>query len=169
MFRRQYQSPFRNRSGAPGGGITSLTVEAVDGETSCYGKQAKDLQSDIVISDDTITGTLNYVTGYEQFNPSDKSEQSGNYIALSLTSDEDAEIKTQLIGGNKGEIIIDDGFCVYRITDHESQKIKVSVTKGEDVVTKTYDLSGLTCKESQKAVKIQNGEILWSDRIWYNG
>ena len=128
--------------------MTGLTIKAVDDETKCYGKNASDLQSGIVISESAITGTLKHVTGYEQFNPSDDSEQSGNFLALSLTSEDEAEIKTQLVGGTKGEVVVDDGFCVYRITDHESQKVKVSVTKGEDTVTRTYDLSGLTCKES---------------------
>ena len=128
--------------------MTGLTIKAVDGETDCYGKNASDLQSGIVISESAITGTLEHVTGYEQFNPSDDSEQSGNFLALSLTSSEGAEIKTQLVGGTKGEVVVDDGFCVYRITDHESQKVKVTATKGDVVFTKTYDLSGLVCNES---------------------
>ena len=37
-----------------------------------------------------------------------------------------------------------DGFCVYRITNKDEQKIKVSAVKDEDSDMVLYDLSDLT-------------------------
>lgn len=127
--------------------MISLTVKPVDGETSVYGKNAEDLQENIEIGEDSITGTLKRVTEYKQFS-SEPSEQSGNYLALSLASENGETIKTELVGGTKGEVTVDDGYCVYRISNKDSQSVKVTVTKGEESVTKTYSLEGLTCNES---------------------
>ena len=75
--------------------------------------------------------------------------QEGNFLALSLTANDGVTITTQLIGGTgKKPVTVTDGFCVYRITNKDSQKVKVTFTKGETVETKTYGLSGLTCNEA---------------------
>lgn len=117
----------------------------MDGGTAVYDKTANDLQSSIVIGEDAITGTLNRVTDYSAFGAD---EQDGNFLALSLSANEDVEIKTELVNGVHGEVTVDDGFCVYRITDKTQQSIKVIFTKGQDIVTKTYSLTGLDCKTS---------------------
>lgn len=44
------------------------------------------------------------------------------------------------ISGNKK---VTDGFCVYHITDKDSQMIRVSAKKGGKVLTKEYSLSQL--------------------------
>ena len=117
----------------------------MDDGTAVYDKTAKDLQSNIVIGENEITGTLKHVTGYSAF---DASEQDGNFLALSMTADEDVEIKTELVNGVHGEVTVDDGFCVYRITDKSQQSVKITFTKGKDIVTKIYSLTGLDCKDS---------------------
>ena len=113
------------------------------------GVQASELQQDIKIDDEfeMISGILHKKEDFEEFNPSDPDEQSGHYLVLKLTPLEEAIIKTKVIGGSKPEVTVNDGFCIYRITDERNQKIQISTTKGEETKTKVYDLKRLILEE----------------------
>lgn len=91
---------------------------------------------------------MKYVTGYTGFNGSNPVEQEGNYLALHATAEPSgATITVELIGGTsgKGPVKLDpDGIIVLRITNKDTQKVKVTATKNEAVKTTTYGLSGLT-------------------------
>ena len=110
------------------------------------GKHADDLQSDIVIGDDSISGTLKAITDYTGFS-GDVSEQSGNYIALKFGTPNASKstIKVEIVGGYSGEVTLDnDRLWVGKIAS-TSQKIKVTASKtGYRNVEKTYTLTGLT-------------------------
>ena len=108
------------------------------------GKVVSDLQSNIAIANNAITGTLNYVTGYTGFS-GDSDLQSGNYIALHVSDvPADATVKVELIGGDYGEVTLDaDRIVILRIKN-TTQKVKVEVIKGTDVITEIYSLTGLT-------------------------
>jgi len=125
--------------------LTSLTVEPADSGTELLGKTAADLQENVAISGEEITGTLKLVTGYTGFS-SVAAEQSGNYLALHVTPQpEDAVVTVELVGGKKGAVKLDDdGLIVLRIADTAKQSVKVVVTSGKDAATKTYGLTGLT-------------------------
>lgn len=117
--------------------------------SSLLGKQVSALQSDIVIGDSDITGTLKYVTGYTGFS-GDPAEQSGNYIALHATAPEGATIKFQIIGGvHPNPVTLDeDGIVVARISN-TNQKLKYIVEMdGYRTYTRTYSLSELTLNDS---------------------
>ena len=97
-----------------------------------------------MIGANAITGTLKQVSGYEQFS-NIEGEQSGHYLALSFSADEGAAIKTKLIGGKKGEVdCTADKFCVYLISDKDTQSISVTVEKDQKTKEKKYSLKGLT-------------------------
>ena len=116
----------------------------MDGKTNVYDKTVDDLQSDIVIDDESISGTLKHVTDYVGFNASNNEEQSGNYLALKVEVPEGAKITTRLINGKKGTVdLTNDKFCVYRITNKDNQKVEFTVTKGDESLTKTYGLTNL--------------------------
>lgn len=123
------------------------------------------LQSGITITNSgvsgkytTINGTLKYVTGYTGFS-GDSSEQSGNYIALRVdTDDEDDEITVELLGGTVGHpVTLDsDRNIVIRIANEKTQKIKIVVnhTNDDDSVsteTTTLSLLGLTLEPAPNA------------------
>lgn len=113
---------------------------------SLLGKTLEDLQEDIVISDDEISGTLKYVTDYTGFS-GDPAEQSGNYIALHIDTEEEAdEITVELINGTVGHPVAldNDRTIIIRITDKDEQSIQIVATKGELTLTKDYALTGLT-------------------------
>lgn len=123
----------------------SLSVKPEDGEAVLFGKTVNELQSDVVVSDDEVTGTLKYVDGYVDFS-SNVSEQSGNYLALKIEAEPaEAETVVELVGGTKGPVTLDDDMnIVLLIKNKDTQSIKVTVDDGEDSATKTYGLTGLT-------------------------
>ena len=123
----------------------SLSVKPEDGEAVLFGKAVNELQSDIVVADDEMTGTLKYVNGYVDFS-SNTSEQSGNYLALKIEAEPaEAETVVELVGGTKGPVALDDDMnIVLLIKNKDTQSIKVTVDNGENSTTKTYGLIGLT-------------------------
>lgn len=113
-----------------------------------FGKSVKDLQTNVVIGDDKITGTLKYVTGYTDFS-SVSSDQSGNYLALKVDTDEDAVVTVEVVNGTKGPVTLDeDRNIVLLIKNKDTQDVKVVVSKDGQSVTKVYDLSGMTLESA---------------------
>lgn len=123
----------------------SLSVKPEDGEAVLFGKAVNELQSDIVVADDEVTGTLKYVNGYVDFS-SNTSEQSGNYLALKIEAEPaEAETVVELVGGTKGPVALDDDMnIVLLIKNKDTQSIKVTTTHNGESITKIYGLSGLT-------------------------
>lgn len=110
------------------------------------GKKPSDLQTGLKVSGTEITGTLNYVTGYTGFNGSVVEEQEGNYLALKFDiTPAVSETTVEIIGGKKGPVTLDeDKMFVGRITNKDTQSIKVTATSKDKTATKTYKLTGLT-------------------------
>ena len=123
----------------------SLSVFRLNGKAVLFGKTVNELQSDVVVSDDEVTGTLKYVDGYVDFS-SNVSEQSGNYLALKIEAEPaEAETVVELVGGTKGPVTLDDDMnIVLLIKNKDTQSIKVTTTHNKESITKTYGLSGLT-------------------------
>lgn len=121
-----------------------VTVNAESGSEVLFGKSVSDLQSNIVIGTNSITGTLHYIENYTGFS-SDVSEQSGNYLALKFGAESGAVTTVQVVNGTHGPVELDsDMNCVFRIADKSTQSIKVVSTKNGKSTTKTYSLTGLT-------------------------
>ncbi len=114
----------------------SLSVKPEDGEAVLFGKTVNELQSDVVVSDDEVTGTLKYVDGYVDFS-SNVSEQSGNYLALKIEAEPaEAETVVELVGGTKGPVTLDDDMnIVLLIKNKDTQSIKVTTTHNGESVT----------------------------------
>ena len=109
------------------------------------GKAVNELQRDVIIADNEVTGTLKYINGYVGFS-SNVSEQSGNYLAIKIDT-EPVEAKTvvELVGGTKGPVTLDeDRNIVLLIKNKDTQSIKVTVNNEGNSSTKTYKLTGLT-------------------------
>lgn len=84
------------------------------------------------------------MTDYTGFS-GDPELQSGNYLALKCSAVEGATVKVELLGGVGGEVELDaDMNIVLRITDKDTQSVKVTGTKGSVTETKTFSLAGLT-------------------------
>lgn len=116
--------------------VASTDIEA---DFDLFGKVVSDLQSDIVISENEITGTLNYVTGYTGFSGKTE-EQEGNYLAIYVDTDIDEDIYVEVVNGFSGPIKLDsDKIIVLRIANNEQS---VKITCGN--IVKVYSLANLT-------------------------
>lgn len=113
------------------------------------GKVISDLQEDIEIEDDVVSGTLKYVSDYTGFS-GDVEEQEGNYLALHIDAigAVGSTVKVQLVGGVHGEVTLDsDRVIIIRITSTE-QKVKITASKtGLEDVVRELKLTGLTLAE----------------------
>lgn len=130
---------------ADGVPFLSLTLDAdIAADADLLDKVVSDLQSNIAVSEDnSITGTLKYVTGYTGFS-GDPDEQEGHFLAVHASAVEGAVIKAEVIGGDHGEVTLDnDGILIARIKNNQ-QALKFSATTGAGTQTIIYDLSGLT-------------------------
>lgn len=116
-------------------------------EEDCFGLVPADLQSDIVISGNKITGTLHYVSDFTGFS-SLPEEQSGNYLVTSYSPEPpEADVYVCKTSGTVGwkKLTKPALTLVSRITDKNTQKLQVYFEKdGSKSETVEYDLSGLT-------------------------
>jgi hypothetical protein len=124
--------------------LTGLSVTAITDPTiDLFGLDCDDLQEDVVVGDDAITGSLKYVDDYSSAFSGD--EASGNFIALHAEVPDVDDVNITITITNPSTLD-EDGCYVGRIADKDSQTITVVASKdGYDDVTKVYDLSGLTC------------------------
>lgn len=130
----------------------TVLVEPVAGAETKYGKKVSDLQDDVVINTNRkIDGTLHYVTGYTEFNSFEPTEQEGNYLALDFSDNwlgdtDPTTFTVELKGGKKGPVTLTDGdaFCVFRVTNPNTQSIEVVSADSTGTTTVKYSLKGLT-------------------------
>lgn len=129
----------------------SVNVDAnIDPLTDLFGKTVDDLQDDVIVSADGVTGTLKYVADYSSAYGA--GEDSGNYLVLHCSTPgiEGATITSEVVGGVHGPVTLDeDGIVISRITDKSSQTIHIVASKeGYEDSSVTLDLSQLVL-ESQ--------------------
>lgn len=132
--------------------LSGLTVNAEADQSVVLGKTVSDLQSDVSISNDAATGTLNYITDYTEFS-SDPELQSGNFIALHW-SDPDESVTSLKVGIVPSSIGMEPQEClndpdrngVFRVTDPSTQVIKIIQSDGTNTLTQEISLSGVTCE-----------------------
>lgn len=106
------------------------------------GKDSSDLQVDVRVQNNAITGELKYISDYSSAGYTGD-EEDGHFLALKCTSVEGATITVQVVGGRHGATTLDeDGLVICRIANN-SQTIKVVATKNGESVTKIYTLTGL--------------------------
>ena len=85
------------------------------------GKSVSDLiGEDVKVSKDgAVTGTLKHVSGWEWFNPSDESEQEGNYFPFKLGDDYSGKDVTVTREGGKTKTAQDTEWIV-RVPDNDT-------------------------------------------------
>lgn len=130
------------------GGVATVGVEAEAGTTTVLDELVSDLQSNVAVGADAITGTLKYVEGYTGFS-SDPELQDGNFLALKFTADDWSKFTSVKVGlePSMGSGLVEikndpDKNGVFKVSN-TSQVFKVVATDGTDTVTKTYSLAGL--------------------------
>jgi len=122
----------------------TIDVQAEDSTTTVLGKLVSDVQQNVFVNDNSIQGTLKYVsewTGYSE-NPE---ENSGYFVVLKYEASEGATVTIQTIGGYHDEMVqtLDqDMQSVTRFKDNK-QKLKVITTLNGESITKILSFSGL--------------------------
>ena len=131
-------------------------MEAYTGDEDLFGKHASDLQTGVSFGEDSVTGTLKYVTDYTGFS-SKTAEQQGNYIAFHASTNVEGATITAKI--TKTSTLDSDGLAVFRVGNKDTQTLTVVASKeGYDTVTKNFALSGLTCESEQVQDVGQGGD-----------
>lgn len=123
----------------------TLSADAdIAADEDLLGKVVADLQENVEIDGDAVTGTLHYLDDYTGFS-GDPELQSGNYICLHFESSVPATI--QAAYNDKTVTLTDDGILIVRVADKDLP-LTVTATYIGQIVTKTYDLSALTLEAS---------------------
>lgn len=128
--------------------LESLSIDSTIGASvDLFGKVVADLQDGVEVGDDSITGTLKYVTDYTGFS-GDPALQSGNYLVIHCEVP-DLEGATITVTVTNPSVLDEDGIIVLRIADHTTQTVTVVASAdGYDSVTKTFSLSELVCLDT---------------------
>lgn len=132
-------------------GLKETGVQAEKGSATLFGTKVSAMQSNVVVADGAITGTLKFIQG--GLAASGPLAGDGNFLALKFVDNNEADsIKVGLVPSLSGmdlvEVVGDpDMNGVFKITglvDGVQQVFKVVTTKGDIVKTQTFDLTGLT-------------------------
>lgn len=130
------------------GKLTSATVAPEDGSTDFWGVTAAELQSDITVSGNKITGTLYELTDDTKALVQDWG--AGYFLAVKFSDFSDGltyeDVQVGLVpSAGSGLVTLDsDQNGVFKITDKNAQKLAVIQTKGKEHYTQYFSLSGLT-------------------------
>lgn len=124
-----------------------MAVDAdIDESVDLFGYDVTDLQSNVKVNAKSIEGTLKYISDYSSAYGT--SEDNGNYLVIhaEVPDVEGVTYTVELVGGVHGPQTLDsDGICIIRITNKNSQTIKVVASKeGYTPVTRIFTLAGLT-------------------------
>ena len=123
--------------------MTSPTVSAVAGGTDFWGTTASTIQTDVSVTGNYISGTLHKLTTGALA----RDWGEGYFLGLDFTDiPEDAVVKVGVVPTQgSGMVELDaDHNGVFKITDHNTQVIKVVTTKGDKRQVDTYNLGTLT-------------------------
>ncbi len=113
--------------------------------TQLYGKGVDELQSGVTAdSDGVLHGTLHYVQGYTEFNPSKKDEQEGNFVAMHIHTPIPGTVTIQSSTmKDPKELAEDDRDLVWRVAD-KNATLTVKVKGEEETGETVFKASGLT-------------------------
>lgn len=113
-------------------------------KASYWGTAVSDMQSDIAVSGNKITGTLKYVdTGALATDWG-----AGNFLALKFTVPEQATSCKVGLDPSEGSGLVEldeDKDGVFKITNNETQKFVIVTTDGVHTLRQEFSLADLTC------------------------
>ena len=116
-----------------------------------WGTPVSDVQTNVTIENNAISGTLKYVDSGALAD----GWGAGNFLALDLSSNDFDDLTSVKVGMEPSagsglvELIDDpDKNGVFKVTDKYNQKFVVVSTDGKNTVTQKYTLSGLTLENA---------------------
>ena len=116
-----------------------------------WGTPVSDVQTNVTIENNAISGTLKYVDSGALAD----GWGAGNFLALDLSSNDFDDLTSVKVGMEPSagsglvELINDpDKNGVFKVTDKYNQKFVIVSTDGKNAVTQKYALSGLTLEKA---------------------
>lgn len=108
-------------------------------------KKVKDIQKDIQITGDKVTGTSNYITGITG------AGGDGNYLVLELpqAKEKGNKVTCSFEGGSPVTLSTTD--YQYLIKLNQKKPVTITITGGIET-TRTLDISGVTLAQASEAV-----------------
>lgn len=133
----------------------TLNIVAPTGTNEVFGKQISELQDNIQYDGGKLTGKLKYVTNFANFSDKDY-EKVGNFLVLRVTSNDlAAKINVELLGGTAPVCKeAETGVFVMRVTNADSQSVRISAIDGRDSKTEIIALSGLEVLDATSTMKL---------------
>ncbi len=122
----------------------TIDVQAEDPTITVLGKLVSDVQQNVFVNDNSIQGTLKYVSNWTGYS-ADPEENSGYFVVLKYEASEGSTTTIQTIGGYTDDRVIaldQDMQSVTRFKDNK-QKLKVVTTLNGETITKILSFSGL--------------------------
>ena len=124
-----------------------------DVHPTVFSKNVSDLQANVEVTGNQVTGTLHYVTNFTGFS-GDPELQEGNYLALSFDTEPAADkICVEFVGAltthGPQELDSDKDICV-RITDKNKQYIVMTAYKGGEESRRVIKLDQLVLEPKQE-------------------
>ena len=123
----------------------TIDIQAEDPTTTVDGKLVSDIQQNVYVNDNSIQGTLKYITGWTAYSE-DAEENTGYFLVLKYEASDGATVTVQTIGGYHDDTVttLDPSSMqsVIKFKDNK-QKIRVVTTLGGESITKVLSLSGL--------------------------
>ena len=123
--------------------MSEVTVEPEDGETVLWEHTVSDMQDNVLVDGDAITGDLYYVAegalpavwgpGYFLTLKFDDFDESATSVKVGL----DPSVSSGLVA------LDEDKNAVFKISDRDGQRLKVVSTDGTRSTVQLFDLSGL--------------------------
>lgn len=113
-------------------------------KASYWGTAVSDMQTNIAVSGNKITGTLKYVD--EGALATDWG--AGNFLALKFTVPAQATSCKVGLDPSEGSGLVEldeDKDGVFKITDNETQKFVIVTTDGVHILRQEFSLADLTC------------------------
>lgn len=130
--------------------IKDTTVQAEKGSATLFGAKVSTYQTDVVVSDDAITGALKFVEGGLAL--SGPLAGDGHFLALKFINNSDAsDIKVGLKPSASNmplQSLDSDMNAVFKITDN-AQQLHVVTYKNNLEKVQVYDLTGLDLQEQE--------------------
>ena len=134
--------------------LKGITLSVLGSSSQVYGVDVSDIQSNVSIEGNQISGSLKYLSGS---NAITDNWGEGNFLAVTFSADSWAAYDSVKVGlepsqgSGRVELIghTDDLDSVFKIGNDVSQKFKIIAKKaGKPDHIQVYDLSGLTLEEA---------------------
>lgn len=130
--------------------MTGVTVEPEDGDTDIFGHTVSDLQTDLEVDGNAITGTLKYVDSGALA----RDWGAGNFMVLKFSDIDERAVSVKVglyvsQGSGLVELIGDpDMNGVFKVTSTDQKFLVDSRDADGHLNRQVFDLSGLTLEDS---------------------